>query len=469
MGEIVALVAVSSMGAAVLARRTQLPGVPVTLLGPVVGVACYVSAAAALLAVVDRADPPMVLGVTLAGLAAATIARGAMADRAVVLGALASGAFALGVGGFAAAADATRLSPDSLSYLAVADIIAEPDAMERLRPFTVAARNLTTGALHTFGVFSGEPYAEVVTPLVTGAGAAFMLWALAYTLRSVDGRVRALLVASAATVTLAGGRTLYDAFFVNSHGPIMAWFFALVCGAYLMVEDDRPGWGVVIAVCAPPVLVARPEGPLLVAIALLPLLTSRMSARRRVWIAVPSALVALAWFGAAAVAHPGLLALDPAQPVLPAVIVSLGLVAVGALPPTRTAAWLPWVAAAALALVAAGGAVADPEMFSESLEATAVNLTGSGGWGLTWPVLIALSVLALSLDPVPGSRLLVAPIAGFVALLWASPVLRDVAYRVGTGDSGSRMLAHVFLVVLFWIASTVGQASVARASRSSAV
>jgi len=65
--------------------------------------------------------------------------------------------------------------------------------------------------------------------------------------------------------------------------------------------------------------------------------------------------------------------------------------------------------------------------------------------------------------------MLTAPIAGFFALFWASVYLRDAAYRVGAGDSGNRMLAHVILVVVLYclVAITqrpVGSPSVERVS-----
>jgi hypothetical protein len=43
------------------------------------------------------------------------------------------------------------------------------------------------------------------------------------------------------------------------------------------------------------------------------------------------------------------------------------------------------------------------------------------------------------------------PILGFGLLYWLLPLLRDGAWRVGTGDSGNRILAHIIAVVVMFL------------------
>lgn len=462
MVELVVVAGLSLSAAMALVRTTSLPTPIIVVLGPVAGLAAYVSSVTILVSVLGRADPPIAAGLVVLVALGIALRRGS--DRATMRSTLTVGAvtaLATGAAGvLASMLNATRLTPDSLSYLAVADILTEPAALERLRSFTIEARNLSTGALHTLGSLDGRPYSEIVTPVVTGFGTVAMLMLVG---RSVTDHPRALrraVVGMTAVFCLLAGRPLYDAFFVNSHGPLMVWFFAMVASGYMSAREGDTSWAVVAAIVAPAVLVARPEGPILVTIGLLPMVTHRSVPLKRRWLPIiPSLVVAVAWFGAAALAHPDLLGLSPSDPALPGVAMVAGVVIAAALASResafRVASALPWVVAVALGSIALYGAYADPGSMIATLQATATNLTTEGGWGLTWPVLLVLLAVAIACDPLPHARLLVAPIAGFAALYWASPVFREGSYRVGTGDSGNRMLAHVFLVVAFYIVVTI--------------
>jgi hypothetical protein len=70
---------------------------------------------------------------------------------------------------------------------------------------------------------------------------------------------------------------------------------------------------------------------------------------------------------------------------------------------------------------------------------------------LTWVAALGLLAVALLVQRVPDSRLWTVPILGFGLLYWLLPLLRDGAWRVGTGDSGNRILAHIIAVVVMFL------------------
>jgi hypothetical protein len=100
----------------------------------------------------------------------------------------------------------------------------------------------------------------------------------------------------------------------------------------------------------------------------------------------------------------------------------------------------------------AGLAAANLAIFTESMEATFQNIVLSeGAWLFTWSVGVVLLAVALVVHQVPSSRLWTTPILGFAILWWLLPMIREGAWRVGTGDSGNRILAHMLPVVVAFL------------------
>jgi hypothetical protein len=66
--------------------------------------------------------------------------------------------------------------------------------------------------------------------------------------------------------------------------------------------------------------------------------------------------------------------------------------------------------------------------------------------------MLVLLVIALLVQRIPDGRLWTVPLIGFGLLFWLLPLLREGAYRVGSGDSGNRMLAHFLGVAVVFLA-----------------
>jgi hypothetical protein len=109
------------------------------------------------------------------------------------------------------------------------------------------------------------------------------------------------------------------------------------------------------------------------------------------------------------------------------------------------------VALAGLALLVVFYAIRTPDILVTAVQATYQNLTYDGLWLLTWVGALGLLAVALIVQRIPDARLWTVPIVGFGLLFWLLPLLRGGAWRVGTGDSGNRILAHVLSVVVAFL------------------
>jgi hypothetical protein len=143
---------------------------------------------------------------------------------------------------------------------------------------------------------------------------------------------------------------------------------------------------------------------------------------------------------------------------LVAVIGAALVVAVGGLQSAqRWVGYTDRVALAGLALLVLIYAIRAPDVLLGSLESTFRNLTYNGLWLLTWLAAIGLLGVALLVHRIPDARLWTVPMFGFGLLFWLLPLLRDGAWRVGTGDSGNRILAHILFVVVAFLVLAAAQ------------
>lgn len=112
---------------------------------------------------------------------------------------------------------------------------------------------------------------------------------------------------------------------------------------------------------------------------------------------------------------------------------------------------LLWIAEAGLWLALAGLALRDPAILVDSVDATIQNVVfGDGKWGSSLVLLGTLVAGAVVFLRSPGAANLRFPVTTFLPLAFLLAYLRDAAYRVGYGDSLSRMFMHIVpLAVLF--------------------
>jgi hypothetical protein len=265
----------------------------------------------------------------------------------------------------------------------------------------------------------------------------------------------------AGAFALSSNRIVYDAFYVNSHGLVMSAFLLLVLGAY-RARSDR-GWLITAAVAAAVIVPARPEGVLVVFLGVLPVLTDpELDRRDRLTLGVPIAAITGIWFGAGLWAARGAFTADPRDTVLGGLLVGGVILALAALPLGRLETHrqrIPAMVLIAMTAFLVLESIATPAIMRDALAATAQNMFGRGLWGVTWPVLIVASVIAYSTSRFLNDRVFTIPMAGYAVLFFMLAYLREGTYRVGEGDSGNRVLAHVVLVAITYVALAAGQES----------
>ncbi len=353
----------------------------------------------------------------------------------------------------------TRLTPDSLRYLLASNNLHLPDALAEIHPSDLHVRNLGVPALQALSELTDRRYLASIGPLFGVHGFAIFLHVAARMTSRLESRSRLLLLGSALMFLAVSNRLLYDFFYLNTHIYLAVYLLIAAAGIWAAAES-RSGWAVPAGLALAVTLLFRPEAPLVVALFMV-VAGAHLSVRTtRLWVGGPPLVVVGVWYGTLSTRVPGgdVIALD--APIFGGVVAIVGAGAV--LAAAGFPRLSPIVSRADLLLVGAmtiSGVVfvaTDPELYLETLEATTQNLIlFEGHWGFTWPAIVALVAVALARVREPPARLWAIPVVGYGLLWWLLPFMRDGPWRVGAGDSGNRILAHILLVAVAYLVFTV--------------
>ncbi len=360
-----------------------------------------------------------------------------------------AGAFVIGF--IARLPNLTRMTVDSTRYLLTADVLETSGSLSAASPFDLRMRHLVTPLLHTPGVVADGPgYSAVITPLFALSGLALVAWLASRAFGAA--RTPWAVVGALAFLIVTANRFGYHSFYVNGHmffavfllvGVGLAWY-ATQTENWLLFAPASFGFAALVPL--------RPEGAITAAIFLVPLLVSdRVPYVQRWRLVVPYVVAAVLWNGAVWAPHARNADLGIGGPVYGTIFIVLGVAAgLGLLSLAgvrRYAQWGPALVGAILAGYLAVKAIDDPAVLRGSLDALGTNIAVEGLWGTLWWIMPILLVTAWLVAPRQSSvALLLAPMPVYAVALLAFTYLRGGAYRVGTGDSGSRMLLHVVLV-----------------------
>jgi hypothetical protein len=459
MAEIAIVATLSLAGVGVLAPvQHRLPRPAVVAMAFPVGAAAYLFVVTVLVSLGRSLEPGFALALTAAvgiGAIGAAAARRSVGLDFVVSAVLAVGV-AAGLAWLFRTVHLTRLTIDSMRYLLASLDLQRPGGIEEVFRPDLLKRQLGLPALHALSGLTDRRYLASIGPLYGISGIGFLGWLVWSRTLAWDLRRRWLLTVTAVAFLLAANRLLYDLFYVNTHIEVASLLVIGVAGMWLALVDDEPAWAVPAGLCLAATLLFRPEAPLVAAIVLIPLAASRAGwATRWAFLAPVLALTGL-WYGVVLWSH----AIDGSEvsltaPVfgnLVAVALVAGLVLAGGL---RRWAVLPRLAQRAmlpgLALAIAVFAAIDPSVLFESLGATAINVGKYGLWLFTWTVAVPLMAMALLVHRFRESRVWTDSIIGFALLFFLLPYVRESAWRVGSGDSGNRILAHILLVAVAFL------------------
>lgn len=451
------LLAAAGFGALAPVRR-DIPAAARVWLSVPTGAAVYLMTALVLLTVAETLDPGLALGITvglgLVGLVVAGL-RGDL-DRREVAWAASSIGIAVVTVIVARTMHMTRLTPDSLRYLLGATDLVLPDAFEEVHKADLLIRQIGLPALHALSDFVDRRYVASIGPLFGVSGIGLFSWLAWQFTKGMDDRGRRWLVVSAVLFFGTSNRLLYDVFYINTHIQVAVFLLIAVAGSWLAVSRRQIGWAWPAGLALASTLLMRPEAPLVAAIVLVAVGASRATWPVRLAMTLPSIFVMSLWYGIAlwqnANSGDVISLTAPVFGSLVAVTGAAAIVVVGGLQQAQ-----PWIQyadralLAGLALLVVLYGIRTPDILVTALEATLRNLTYGGIWLLTWVAALTLLAVALIVQRIPDARLWTVPLWGFALLFWLLPLLRGGPFRVGSGDSGNRILAHILGVVVSFL------------------
>ncbi len=347
----------------------------------------------------------------------------------------------------------TRLTPDSLRYLLAADDLVKPDAIAEINRADLLIRQIGLPMLHSISESAGRRYLASVAPLFGVYGLGLFTW-FAWQSTAVLDRRRAMWLTVTSTVFLiSSNRLLYDVFYINTHIQMAVFLLVAIIGGWLAVSRDQTGWAFPAGMSLGAMVLFRPEAPLVVAIVLVAVAASRANWRVRLLVTVPVSLVTAVWYGLILWQHVrGGDSISLTAPVFGSLVAVFGAVGAvllgGALRLRPLIRRIDIAAIIGLAAILGYYSLKSPGVLVDSLQATFRNLAYDGLWLLTWGAALVLLVVAFLVQRIDDHRLWTVPILGFALLYWLLPLLREGAWRVGAGDSGNRILAHVLPVVV---------------------
>jgi hypothetical protein len=459
-----------TVGAAgVLFVRGSVGSVGVLVLGYPLGVAAtVVTASLAMLAGLPAPHITAAAVLTVAALAALVATARVLrpGDWAAVAGGPVAAA---GLSVTFQAANLTRLTPDSFRYIEIGalvertgDLADAPDWLLQQRPLFVPLMFGPSGWLD-------QLYLPSLLPLLAVAAGATVVW-LGYLCLgelAVPTVLRVLLPLLGLAVLLSSDRFVYHAFYVNGHLAFGLYYLLLTGSAWLAATRPDPRWAWPASAAAVAVTLLRPEAPLMLALALTPVVVAESLPRRTRWlIAGPALASTLLYTLAVLLPRSGDETFDPlAHGSLVIALGLLALLAAGHVRPLRPLTrHAPTLLVLALAAPVAMVPFVAPEAWDRTLWPMWDNIAGHGLWRATFlvlPVVVAALAVATRL---PSASFWLTPLVGFVPMLLLLGVVRGGGYRAGTGDSGNRMLMQILLVAVTYAVVAIGSAFRSRAA-----
>ena len=331
----------------------------------------------------------------------------------------------------------------------------------------VEKRQLAVPVLHGLGAQLGA--GDVVGsagPLLLASTVALLAW-LMHRLLRVRGRVIVwALPAVSVLVVVTMHRAAFAAFYVNGH-MLVACLLLMVVGLLWLrargdlesgelESGDRRALLFLAVVAVPALVVARPEGALVLILVIAPLLRCDRAA---------ASALAVVTGGAAALWNVHLVvgaSLTGSEASLSSwamlgvgVLLVLSPLVVRALP-SAVVDRAGWVVEGGLWLMLVVLTVRDPSTLVQSVLATGANvLLGEGGWGASFAILAVIAVVVVILVRGEGDDVVRSVVTAFVPLALVLAFLREGAYRVGEGDSLNRMWLHILPVLVLFVVHRV--------------
>jgi len=360
----------------------------------------------------------------------------------------------------------TRLTPDSLRYILASNNLVMPDALGAMHPVDLHNRNLAVPSLHALSDLTDRRYLASIGPLFGAAGFGLFVYLTWQATARVERAARVSLIAAATVYLVMSNRLIYDVFYIHTHIYVAVYVLVGMTGIWFVATRASPGWAVPAGLSLAVTLLIRPETPLVVALLLVVAASAGAGRASRLWLGLPAVVVVGVWYGTLWSWVPGGDRIAVDAPIFGGIVAVVGAAAVLLLAEipalARTVHQIDLILVGLLGLVLGIFIAVDPGMLVDSVEATVSNLVlFQGRWHVTWPVLLALIGGALVFARGPDTRLWSVPVVGYLLIWWLLPYLRGNPWRVGTGDSGNRILAHIIFVAVAYLVIAAARTYVA--------
>jgi len=385
-------------------------------------------------------------------------------DRRQVLVLGATGLVTIVVGLLTHELHLTKMSEDSIRMIETSSAIAQGVPLSDLP--TALAYPLFVSLAHTpASTLTGDLHIEALTPALGVACIAAFAMMLREILRERGPNPPwSPIVIWVSTLAAASGYLMiYQIFYVNGHLLFGLFMAVFVGSAWLTATRDEAQWAVLLVPALLGLVLLRLEGPIVAAVAIVPFVAlETISFRVRLLVTSTFCVAVLTLFGT-------LFGLGYAGRILDDGIIAATLgVAVGLLALLALSRWRraegfvrisPWVSLVVLAVAAVGVTALRPQHMMEAASAMFENVVRSGQWGATLIGLPALVVIAAFALRVRFPTLWYVPVLGFVPLIYVMAYFRK-PYRVGWGDSANRMMTHILLLAVMFVALAATQRGV---------
>lgn len=438
-----------------------------------IGVFAYLVVGAILVMARLPAYPVVAVGVVAASAAILTVTTRPTPSLRSSLG-WATGTFGL----FAASAVLVRielatLTVDSFAYLTSTGILANHGSFEHASGWLMLKRGFAIPYLHALGHVGDGELALSVTPLLAISGCLAMVWIGTHAWRRESGGIPlegwVLLVAIPVAIGTMP-RFVFSATYVHTHLLFAVATLIFAGMAWLSVSTGRYGYVTVVACALSSVVLTlvRADGAIFAALLMVPLVaTPAITAVYRVGVSAFYGSFTVGWntiVGSHNVASDGVWRAEAWGLALVGVIVLVGSLVVWRFPGiARRQAFIVHGTHVALWGVLGVFAARDPGILMTTVRTSWENVVSEGLWGPSLFFLVAIVFIAL-LRSNPVHRMLWFPALTFVPFWLLLTYLREGAYRVGPGDSGTRMLLHVVLLAGLWAIAAIPTVHTPRAA-----
>ena len=360
-------------------------------------------------------------------------------------------------------ANLVKWHADSFRYLMLGSLMTD-DHFDVVVPSLLSTRLLGTSILHAPAGMFGESYLRALTPFMAISCLFILAW---FSVRGLERRMSkswAVVFAMVGVLVLVTvNRYVWHAFYLNGHLYFGIGLLVIAGCAWIQGRQEAPERALLIlqTLAIPSLVVTRPEGTIMAALVLIPVLVNEQVPwrQRALLLVVFGSSTALwqtyhAWsYYTAGVGIPGyavaFLALGVVIALASPIMGWQGLRAILRYVPSgvEVGLWLALLAAAYL----------QQEVFFTSVRATLVNTALDGAsWGYSL-VMISVLLLCVLIATRDSKRFALRfVVTTFLPMSFLLAHLREGAYRVGDGDSLSRMFIHILPLAVLFIVSAAG-------------